>query len=467
MSGYLRGWRTWLARLGPAALALSLSLAAGASPLVLETPYAPIGVVVAVVAAVAGAVLLFRPAAALYLAVFVRFLPLGLIDMDLQAMLGNLALLLALGAWLMQVIFGGRRVTMPLVAVLLISVILLHFVSVAWAPDLVLARQELVQWTIVLILLVLILNIVDTPERLDGLMAVIALNGWGLVLAGLFAALTGGYQVGERLKVLQMNENGYGIALLVGLTGVLWGALRPGGDGRRAWPALLGAAYIPLAGLLTIFTGSRGSTLSLAVICALFLLLGPTRRWGWYAALLGCAGLLAAPGLFLSVTNRLQNPAEDLSGDRTVLWEASAALIADHPWGVGAGYGPRALYPYILRRTSHYANRPDLPSHNPILEIGIDTGLAGMLLYCAMLALACWGFARRFWLLRAAGEPHWNSYFALVLAVMAGYTLSWFKSGGVYYNEVFILQLALLTLPACAPLFRARGDTERPEVQVL
>ena len=66
--------RERLGRAGVVALALLLSLAAGVSLLALPTPYAPLGVVGGIIAAVVGAVLLFRPAAALYALVFVKLL---------------------------------------------------------------------------------------------------------------------------------------------------------------------------------------------------------------------------------------------------------------------------------------------------------------------------------------------------------------------------------------------------------
>lgn len=440
-------------------LGVALSLAAGVALLPLETAFAPL-LVAALLPALA---LLCNPRAALYLAYFIKFLPAGLIDGDLHSPLSNLALLLALAAWITRLLIERRPVRLPLAVLLLGLVILLHFVSITWAPDADLARSELVQWVLVLLLLLVTLNVVDTPEALTGLMRVIALNGWVLVMAGIATVLSGGYISGERLQVFETNANGYGIALLTSFAGVLWLAVRPGP--RQYLASLLCALYIPLAGVLIVFTGSRGGLLSFVLVLALLMLLPRSRPWGLYAVLLGLVALVAMPTLFSSITNRLSNPEESLSGDRELLWQASADLILDHPWGVGAGYGPTALHDYILRYTPNYADRATLPSHNPILEIGIDTGLLGMLLYVTMLAVVSWGFVGAFRRTLTNDDRQWLPYFAVVGAVVVGYVTSWIKSGGVYYDDIFIRQLALLLLPACAPFFWPAPLAPRAEGQ--
>lgn len=436
-----------LPRVGACALAVLVALVGGATAVFLETPYAPL----LVAALFPGVALLFRPVAALYIVFFIKFLPHGIIDGDLQSALANLALLVAVGAWLIAAVGERRLVRVPLALTLLCAVALLHYVSLIWAPDPYLARSEMVQWVLMLFMVVTALNVIQTPAALTGFMAVIAASGWVLVLSGLYTVAAGGYAAGDRLQVFEANPNGYGIALIASLAGVIYLAITPGR--YRALAVALSFAYIPLAGLLIVFTGSRGGLLSLAQILAVFLLFRPTRPWGLVALVLSLVAVLAMPDLFASITNRLIDPAESQSGDRDLLWRASGDLIADHPWGVGVGYGPTALYDYILRYTPNYATRPRLPSHNPILEIGIDTGLLGILFYSATLIVAIWSFRRAYRQAVTAGSTALLPYFVVVGAVLAGYATSWIKSGGVYFDDMFGRQLTLLLIPTAAPFF--------------
>jgi O-antigen ligase len=97
--------------------------------------------------------------------------------------------------------------------------------------------------------------------------------------------------------------------------------------------------------------------------------------------------------------------------------------------------------------TDEYAQRTDLPSHNPFLEVTIDTGLFGGVVYIAMLVSAGWGFVRRYVQLARAGITVLNPYFAVVVCTFVGYISAWVKSGGTAVHLSYFMLIALLVLP--------------------
>jgi putative inorganic carbon (hco3(-)) transporter len=139
-------------------------------------------------------------------------------------------------------------------------------------------------------------------------------------------------------------------------------------------------------------------------------------------------------------------------GGRDTLWQASLAMIANNPWtGAGIGNGPTKLQPYIDALTTDYENAQEhghpLPSHNPILEAGVDTGVFGMLLYTSFILTAL----RRFFKYRGRSElsrEPMAAYAPMVLSVSLGFLFSYVKAGGIENNPVFFLILAYLIIPA-------------------
>ena len=161
------------------------------------------------------------------------------------------------------------------------------------------------------------------------------------------------------------------------------------------------------------------------------------------------AGVIAASPLLLSsLENRLNEKGGTAFGGRPVLWEASLNLLKDYPFtGAGIANGRFELRRYIAQLTTAYDHRDDLPSHNPFLEVGTDTGIFGMFLYVSVCAAALWQFRRNYGRWRKS-EPALAAYFPIVLSTGAGYVESWLKSGGMDAHPTFILLLALLIIPS-------------------
>jgi O-antigen ligase len=179
-----------------------------------------------------------------------------------------------------------------------------------------------------------------------------------------------------------------------------------------------------------------------------FLFSRPVRPWGFLGLGLILALLALAPFVLDTLIQRFTDgEGEGDLGGRDRLWEASLLLLRDAPWtGVGVGNGPFELHDYIAALTSAANHRRDLPSHQPFLEIGVETGLFGLLIYAGIILSAVWSFVRSRPLWRAAGGAA-AAYHPIVGGVAVGYSLSWFKSGGMENHLSFFILLALMVVP--------------------
>jgi putative inorganic carbon (hco3(-)) transporter len=148
--------------------------------------------------------------------------------------------------------------------------------------------------------------------------------------------------------------------------------------GRWRWAAWAGV----VGGVaLQLITFSRAGWLALLVS---FLLLGLTwRRW-----LLGVLlGGMVLTALLLPDTFR-ERALSLRSGDRVLVWTAGLRMTAEHPW-LGIGYGNRnfsRLYPHYMPAGGIDGVLQN--AHNIFIEMALETGLPGLVLFLAMLARA-------------------------------------------------------------------------------
>jgi len=170
--------------------------------------------------------------------------------------------------------------------------------------------------------------------------------------------------------------------------------------GRRfGVPGWMAAAAV--IGTVMILAGSRASwiTFSMVVLFSGRELIGWTRT---LAVLL--AGMLALAGLSLGVPEvkqRIMTTSHALDGDvagvdsalsgRVRIWSAALCMIAEHPiTGVGTR-GFRTAFAHCDQTPEHaplWGDGPALHAHQIVLEILSETGLAGLVLWLAGVALA-------------------------------------------------------------------------------
>jgi putative inorganic carbon (hco3(-)) transporter len=466
--------RQQVTRLSSIVLALILSGAAAVGLLFWSNPLAPLLLVGGACATAIGLLLLQEPLQALYVALFIRLSPIAFPPpfSMVYTVVVNMAVALALAAWLVQTA-GERR---PILWNPVIGIIALYIVwssvTLLWASDLAAGATKLVQYISGLVLVLLITNQVRSLRSLDGIMHILGLTGWIMIVCGLYAALFMDFRFGARLKVLYPcndmsqwvcapnNENAFGTILILMIAGAIWPVLRSSGL-RRRLHMTLSVVFILCVVVLVLLTGSRASGPALLMVLIAFFFWQPTRPWGIVGLVL-IAGLLAtAPFLLDTLSHRFAEEEDGELGGRTLLWRASLLLLKDVPWtGVGIGNGPFELHTYISALTSYYDHRFDLPSHNPFLEAGIETGVFGMFLYAGICVCAVWQFLNRQSRSRMRDKAL-AGYFPLILAVAAGYLGCWVKSGGVENHPTFFVIVALLLIPS--HFIQARDFSDPPK----
>ncbi|HXW71846.1 MAG TPA: O-antigen ligase family protein [Methylocella sp.] len=353
---------------------------------------------------------------------------------------------LALLAWMLHAPSKRSPIVWNSVYILLFLYIMWATVTLLWAPDLIAGKKKLVSYCIGLNMLFLIVNQVTSLKAVDGFMRVMALVGWTMVIVGSVSILDSGFQFGERLKIVGMNENALGYYFTVLLPGAIWPVLRSSGLMRLLHMAL--SIMFIIGGLILILaSGSRGSSLSLVVMLLAFWFWKPLRPWGIVGAMLVAGTVLFAPFLLDSLNNRLGDVGGSEVGGRDLLWTAGLHLILDYPLiGVGVGNGVYELPRYVAAVTSHFDKHDFLAAHNPLIEVTIDLGFIGLLMFIAILVSALKQFIQWRRDLRLREGPI-AAYFPIVLVSVAGYFASFFKDGGLDLHPTYILVLGLLVVP--------------------
>jgi O-antigen ligase len=427
---------------------------------VLKDPRGPILVIGLAVAATIGLLLLQKPLTATLIAAFLLLLPAGDLRVEgIYMLAANGALAAAFGVWLVWALNGTETFKWNPTCLLVALYIAWGLVTLLWAPDLVESRRKLIAWTFSLLLLLLICNQVRSLAAVDRFMRMLALMGWLMICCGTYTVLFTDFEFGTRLKSFDINENTLGVMLIMALPGVMWPVLHSVGPRRRSTLALA-IAYILCAVSLIALSGSRGGAISVGLLLLTLLFSKSARKWAVVGVALILCLFLTAPFLFDVLIQRAIEGEGGEFGGRPMLWEASLLFMRDHPLtGAGIGNGPLRLHPYIASLTSGANHRSDLPSHQPFLEVGVDTGLVGLVIYFGVIGSAIWAFARSRsrWLLSPSCP---DGYYLVVLGATAAFAATWLKAGGLENNPSLITMLALLLIPS---LVQEADDRIAPE----
>jgi O-antigen ligase len=383
-------------------------------------PVAAAGVLTALIVGVALArdprlgVVLF--AAALYVAVVLIDPPLGIglwVALSFLSSLGKVGLALTAATALIAIAglatvrrdgldaLTGRTLLLPPFALMLTWFV----VSLAWSEEPGAGGEMLLEWGVTGAMIFAVAITVRTPRDVRLIIA-------GLVVGPVLSVLVGfandglslaapevdtATSVGGRLVGGVGDPNFLGIAIVpaIVLAAILRGA-RP----LTRW-ALAVAIGVLALGLLA--TQSRGGIVAAAVTCvaAVIFMVGQRKK-----VLLAAATIVAIGVVYLSANPaplERVTKANEGSG-RTELWAVAAKVGANYPIaGVGLNnftvHSPRYTDDVgMLQYADLIAERPHVV-HNTYLEILVETGIVGLLLFAYAVAVglrATWSAARTF-----------------------------------------------------------------------
>lgn len=217
------------------------------------------------------------------------------------------------------------------------------------------------------------------------------------------------------------------------------------------------AQRLALGSLVVLFliclalTYSRGAWLSLAVVVGLYGVVYD-RRYFWLL-LFGPAVMLCFHEVLGRFTSIFQ-VADTSSTLRLALWHSTLAMIRDYPlFGIGWG-----VYWQVYPRYDYFIANEDIiiyHAHNMYLHIAAETGLVGLAVFLAVLAVHLW-LALRLVRDQAVGTVVRGIAIGLAAAII-GFCVS-----GLTDYVLFSLQLALLAwllLAMLVALWRVAGST--------
>lgn len=315
---------------------------------------------------------------------------------------------LAIGAMAVHLANGGRGRTPTLPVGMWLLFVGWSAVTFLWARDPGLVLRELMLALPLLLLLVLVALLPATREDLGAVRGAVvasglAVGGYALLLTITGAALPAhGFSSRFSLSAGDTNPNQLAASLLLPFVLSLDLALEPPVAGAPWWRRNLGWAGALLTAFAIALSGSRGGVLAAVVGTVVTLVV--TARWRpWQRARVrhsirtGAIGValllvLGATSIVLFPESRLTSlfagtPVErlartDSSSGRAEIW-TTGALACTRYCGAGAGFGN---FTRVFRESVAFSDITrnvglSRPGHNLYLEIGVETGVVGLLLF--------------------------------------------------------------------------------------
>ena len=168
-------------------------------------------------------------------------------------------------------------------------------------------------------------------------------------------------------------------------------------SGARIGLLAVGLAVVVFAGIVSLSRGGAVAMSAAALACLLVVhrVHGVNRKI--LLALVGAAALASACLLvygYQSVADRLQDFSSvdqlDRGNGRRKIWEADLKAMADFP-AAGTGLGSHAhVYPRYLPEDGSTQLQEYTHAENGYVQIGLETGVAGLLLLGAAIGLCAW-----------------------------------------------------------------------------
>lgn len=310
------------------------------------------------------------------------------------------SLLLVAAAWLLLLFWLAERVyagnlplfTHPVAAPV---ALLLGFTAMHWAVKISVApvatELEWLRWVGYVALGIVGVSCFDTPQRLRGLAAALAVAGCAIALLGITQYLTSSGKLywvwelenGGRLFGPYVNRNHFAGLMELWCPLALGMALLPQNSLPRRW---FWAALALVMGAAVVLSGSRGGALSLAVVVVAFTLLITAQRGGRRAVLGLLIAMVLVAGIVLALDQgealeRYKNilrphqvQQEEAAAYRLAAWRDTLVLFR-HNWAIGSGLDTFAtLFPGVR---SFATDKIWTHAHNDFLQFLAETGLVG------------------------------------------------------------------------------------------
>jgi O-antigen ligase len=236
-------------------------------------------------------------------------------------------------------------------------------------------------------LLFLVLQLVHSSSQVRGLVVV-------LLSMGLFEAVVGIWQFAwlgqSRATGTFFNPNffaTYEAAVFAAAFGLV--CFREQGN-SRTWETLFLWITAGLCVIGFVLAQSRGALLALIAAVAVVGLYGFGKRFVVVIVVALIAGALVPNPLQQRVlTVGAKDP---YAYTRVAIWKNSLERVVDHPWGVGLGLYKYTSFQYrfpVESAIARYGKRAE-SAHNEYLQMAVELGVLGLVLFLAGIALLGW-----------------------------------------------------------------------------
>lgn len=299
------------------------------------------------------------------------------------------------GAVAVVVLLDYRSVRLPRIPVLVVAFLGFCLLSIIWSADRPATGYAVLYYSAMA--LVASILVANTSRHLFirglsvGAIAVMVLS-WGMVVIGHPDAFAPG--PGAILQGVYGNRNIMAYVLVFGLCALL-------ADRYRTWPGEIFRLSMLAGGLFTLDAARSGTgtvvgifIVAVAVGRVVLLRMAPMIRRRAVAAALVVA-VLAGVAAVINVGRISEMLGKDANfSGRAPVWEGILTVFADAPVG---GYGWGAVWAYAWYEIDDSAvrdlinadvNPPLNHGHNAVLDVLVQVGLVGTLVYLAMVVLS-------------------------------------------------------------------------------
>lgn len=318
-----------------------------------------------------------------------------------------------LGIWLLAVLTGRFRRLFPVHLVMLLFV-LWNGLTVFWSFNIDRTVESFLTYLQLLVMVFIIWDIYVTPAALKSGLQAYVLGASVAAASTIYNCAQGVAFYYQRYAGAGFQVNDIALILAMGMPLSWYLTLNENNGKRSFWLILINYAYIPLAFLAIIMTGSRAG-LAATFPAFIFIFLSLSRlRFFQRILLLGLVigSLLTVKPFFPeSSLNRLANTGAvmtqgDLNG-RVEIWHEGLELFFKHPF-LGVGSGAFA--------TSTATGKV---GHNFAISLLAETGIIGFVLFSILLAMIVY---------HALRQPKWSRVLWLTVLLawsMAALTHNW------------------------------------------
>lgn len=322
----------------------------------------------------------------------------------------------------------------PLLLGLTVCVVVSSYMGTSPSASLATFQQVFVK---ILTIYFLILVVVDSPGRVEGLQVALTGACASIALYALYMKVSGEASIeGSRAALVGYlgDPNDLAMTLLMVTPGALESAIRTQGRRRAAWVV---AFVVLVSGILS--TQSRGGLLSLGLGSTVILY---DRIENKAALVAGAALVLAVGGLAAGVTERKSGGSaahgelDESAQGRLDAWKAGGRMIVRNPV-TGVGFA-RFADNYLMYVSDTLIWKKH-ETHNAYIKAASETGLPGAFFFLALAGRAWWGARRVRRGADAFETPGQRAAAAGLLGSISGFLMVIFFLSATWYWFPYIL----------------------------